>query len=610
MSFDIQWDTICNDEQLALSLREFLNSKLSTVELPHYLANLQVIDFKFGKTAPEITIRDIDVPFNEFYTSANEVNDEREEEGVEEGENEGEADETDPDQKEEDGSKQTPHVVRRDHGTKGIDGEDVSDSRSKNRVSLLKNQILPPSRSPSPHPFINNPNSILMPRASSGFTPTLGHMGVGLGGFRMAGGNVQLNNASNGSGSMESESDYFQPEYNEHESTVDDGKIFSGLINGVSGVHLNGGDVYSDGDLSNDTNRQGNPDRDSNNKGNTNNSSFFSGEDYKSLDTSLDIQLSVDVNWDSELYIEIICDLLVNYPAPEFIRLPVRLKITDLRIHSLMVAACISKKVFISFLCDIDSDDGAGLDDGSYSNSNNNESRQDSRKSTTTNTTFSRRSKGKERIDILQDMKIEGEIGNVSEGAELWRENLLKPLHQQHFHDLRELSNQSVDLTAGTNFLSGLVNNDDSGDGNGLVLRNIGKIEKFLITAFRGLIIDELAWPSWIELDFNESVSESDEETENSDEEDAGAAVNLGPADDYYREEAIDDNVHRTASVHGKAGRPVAGANRLNLPEDKQGLRSLRSLRSTSTEGGLRPSSFADDSSLYSSDSYFTSDGE
>ncbi|ODQ44196.1 hypothetical protein PICMEDRAFT_19454, partial [Pichia membranifaciens NRRL Y-2026] len=277
MSFDIQWDTICNDEQLALSLREFLNSKLSTVELPHYLANLQVIDFKFGKTAPEITIRDIDVPFNEFYTSANEVNDEREEEG-------------------------------------------------------------------------------------------------------------------------------------------------------------------------------GNPNRDSNNKGNTNNSSFFSGEDYKSLDTSLDIQLSVDVNWDSELYIEIICDLLVNYPAPEFIRLPVRLKITDLRIHSLMVAACISKKVFISFLCDIDSDDGAGLDDGSYSNSNNNESRQDSRKSTTTNTTFSRRSKGKERIDILQDMKIEGEIGNVSEGAEL----------------------------------------------------NIGKIEKFLITAFRGLIIDELAWPSWIELDFNE----------------------------------------------------------------------------------------------------------
>lgn len=434
----------------------------------------------------------------------------------------------------------------------------------------------------------------------------------------MAGGNAQLNNASNGSGSMESESDYFQPDYNEHESTFDDGKIFSGLINGLSGVHLNGGDIYSDGDQSNDMNRQGNPNGLPNNKANTNNSSFFSGEDYGNLDTSLDIQLSVDVNWDSQLYIEIICDLLVNYPAPEFIRLPVRLKITDLRIHSLMVAACISKKVFISFLCDIDSDDGAGLDDGSYHNSNNNnESRQDSRKSTTNSTTFNRRSKGKERIDILQDMKIEGEIGNVSEGAELWRENLLKPLHQQHFHNLRELSNQSVDLTAGTNFLSGLVNNDEAGDGNGLVLRNIGKIEKFLITAFRGLIIDELAWPSWIELDFNESVSESDEEAGSNDEADfaaaaaaAAAAGDSGIAEDYYREDAIDDNTQRTSSGLGKGGRSVPGGSRLNLPEDKQGLRSLRSLRSTSTEGGIRPSSFADDSSLYSSDSYFTSDGE
>lgn len=592
MSFDIQWDTICNDAQLALSLREFLNSKLSTVELPHYLANLQVVDFKFGKAAPEITIRDIDIPFSEFYTSDSTQKE----------------DEDSVARKNEVISGETSHVDSQEQNINTTEDQENGDLTGKNRISALKNRILPTSRSPSPHPFINNPNSILMPRTNSGFTPTLSHMGVGLGGFRMGGGNGQLNSTNSGSGSMESESDYFQPENNVNESAVDDGKVFSGLLNGGFGVPLNGVDAYSDGDLSNYTNHQSNFNGIPNNgnASNTNNSSFSSGDGYNNLDTSLDVQLSVDVKWDSQLYIEIICDLLVNYPAPEFIRLPVRLKITDLKIHSLMVVACISKKVFISFLCDIDSDDGNGIDDGDNSNlGNTTESRQDSRRSAAASTTFNKRSKGKERIDILQDMKIEGEIGNVSEGAELWRENLLKPLQQQHFQNLRDLSNQNAEFNTNSSFLSGIVNNDEIGDGNGLVLRNIGKIEKFLMTAFRGLIIDELAWPGWIELDFNESIPETDDEMQ-SDEEDGDAEKES----EAHQEDDSENYIHKTASGITKLGRSVTGNSRLNLPDDKQGLRSLRSLRSTSTEGGLRPSSFVDDSSLYSSDSYFTSDGE
>lgn len=50
--------------------------------------------------------------------------------------------------------------------------------------------------------------------------------------------------------------------------------------------------------------------------------------------------------------------------------------------------------------------------------------------------------------------------------------------------------------------------NNVDGAGNGSVLRNIGKIEKFLLSALRKVLVNELAWPSWIEIDMNEEDEE------------------------------------------------------------------------------------------------------
>ena len=50
--------------------------------------------------------------------------------------------------------------------------------------------------------------------------------------------------------------------------------------------------------------------------------------------------------------------------------------------------------------------------------------------------------------------------------------------------------------------------NNVAGAGNGSVLRNIGKIEKFLLSALRKVLVNELAWPSWIEIDMNEEDEE------------------------------------------------------------------------------------------------------
>ncbi|SCU80878.1 LADA_0B10000g1_1 [Lachancea dasiensis] len=44
----------------------------------------------------------------------------------------------------------------------------------------------------------------------------------------------------------------------------------------------------------------------------------------------------------------------------------------------------------------------------------------------------------------------------------------------------------------------------------GSVLRSVGKLEQFLLEAFRNIVKTEAAWPSWINLDFNEDSSDDD----------------------------------------------------------------------------------------------------
>ncbi|ODQ61176.1 hypothetical protein WICANDRAFT_27920 [Wickerhamomyces anomalus NRRL Y-366-8] len=156
-------------------------------------------------------------------------------------------------------------------------------------------------------------------------------------------------------------------------------------------------------------------------------------------DVSNDIQFIVEVDYKGDITIEISVDLLLNYPSPGFITLPVKLRVVDLGIHSLAVIAHVSKVVYLSFLCDINDEQ---FDD------------------IINNPTLSKHNRN--RIDIIRSMRIESEIG------------------------------------------------DNKGEGS--VLRNVGKVEKFLTDMIRTLLRDELAWPGWISFDFNEDDDEEEEE--------------------------------------------------------------------------------------------------
>lgn len=80
MSVDIQWDTFtsgADGEVLAEKIRSFVHDKFQQIELPRFISSVNVHSFDFGKDCPEIVIKDVCDPLPEFY----EDNDEEDEEG-------------------------------------------------------------------------------------------------------------------------------------------------------------------------------------------------------------------------------------------------------------------------------------------------------------------------------------------------------------------------------------------------------------------------------------------------------------------------------------------------------------------------------------------------
>ncbi|CUM64192.1 uncharacterized protein PRCAT00001786001 [Priceomyces carsonii] len=176
-----------------------------------------------------------------------------------------------------------------------------------------------------------------------------------------------------------------------------------------------------------------------------------------------DIQCIVDVDYLGDLCMEVTVNLLVNFPSPQFISLPIKLHVSDLAIHSVAAIAYLKNCIFFSLLCDID-DNVADYFSSFHAESNNNGS--------TLNTggnfvDYITAPNTRERIDIIKKVKIESEIGEVE-------------------------------------------NN---------ILRNVGKVERFLIEKLRTLLREEIAWPSWVCFDMNDSDVDDDNDSDDDDDD-------------------------------------------------------------------------------------------
>lgn len=70
MSVDISWDTITQGPDgaaLADQIRDFIHDKFQQIHLPRFIKSVQVHSFAFGSVCPEVEIKDISDPLPDFY---------------------------------------------------------------------------------------------------------------------------------------------------------------------------------------------------------------------------------------------------------------------------------------------------------------------------------------------------------------------------------------------------------------------------------------------------------------------------------------------------------------------------------------------------------------
>lgn len=78
MSIDLNWETLTtgpDGEALAHSIRDFIHTKFQSVPLPRFIKSVTVHDFEFGATPPELELKDITDPLPDFYEENSDAED-------------------------------------------------------------------------------------------------------------------------------------------------------------------------------------------------------------------------------------------------------------------------------------------------------------------------------------------------------------------------------------------------------------------------------------------------------------------------------------------------------------------------------------------------------
>jgi len=78
MSVDLNWETVTggpDGQELAHKIRDFIHTKFQSVRLPRFIKSVTVHDFEFGSIPPEIELKDITDPLPDFYEENSDVDD-------------------------------------------------------------------------------------------------------------------------------------------------------------------------------------------------------------------------------------------------------------------------------------------------------------------------------------------------------------------------------------------------------------------------------------------------------------------------------------------------------------------------------------------------------
>ena len=145
-----------------------------------------------------------------------------------------------------------------------------------------------------------------------------------------------------------------------------------------------------------------------------------------------DLQIVSHISYSGDIRLSLTAEILLDYPMPSFVGIPMKLNITGLTFDGVAILAYIKKKAHFCFLCPEDADALVGGET-------------DLSMSTDADPTAAQRP-GKVG-GLLEEIKVESEIGDKGNGKQ--------------------------------------------------VLKNVGKVEKFILEQVRRIFEDEFVYPSF-----------------------------------------------------------------------------------------------------------------
>lgn len=441
MSVDIRWDTITSGpdgQELAEKVRAFIHDKFQQITLPRFISSVSVHSFDFGKDCPEIDIKDICDPLPEFY-------EEDDDGGGEGGHND--ADAVSPAT----ASAQLEQVHLHQLQDQILQSQIRSDTSTAASTIPIQHQKLP--KAPAPVDTARGASSSAadqlgspFPRSATpgipGGTSNLGYFHLPLGGI--SGTQTPLAAVASGtpfsSNSLHNLANQHFPTHftpsgfaqSQHDAPVADRAHASGSPPRPSTANT----AQSPGDLASPLSPSS-PDLLPSALGAAEKVSDDLPYPPLRLETAQpsDLQVVARVKYAGDVRMTLTAEILLDYPMPSFVGIPLKLSITGITFDGVAILASIKKRMHFCFLSPEDAEaligaEGAGNEE--------------------LNSTFAMATTaGSEKRlgGLLQEIRVESEIGRKENGKQ--------------------------------------------------VLKNVSKVEKFVLEQVRRIFEEEFVFPSF-----------------------------------------------------------------------------------------------------------------
>ncbi|KAK8194137.1 Mitochondrial distribution and morphology protein 12 [Zalaria obscura] len=418
MSIDINWETLTGGPDgaaLAESIRAFIHDKFQKVALPRMIRSVQVHSFDFGTVPPTIELKDVCDPLPDFY------DDETEHEGQT------------PDA---DGPSESHQPVSHHHGR--------HEEESRGR-SMPPNLASHQHAFPDPRLFMarhgDQIGSPILSRAPTpgilGGTSNLGYfhlpLSAGLSGTAtplaaVAGAQFQnqpqFQNHQHYNQRHAGESDNTPSSPPSHHRSASFSSSSPPSVNTPSSRPTSGHvQDWANSDAS---------DRGFNSGHSPYHSPARSSVQERSGE---DVQIVAHVSYSGDIKLSLTAEILLDYPMPSFVGIPLKLNITGLTFDGVALIAYIKRKANFCFLCPEDADALIGSDvDLRMAGDDNGPAMSSPAKHSGVGA-------------LLEEIKVESEIGQQENGKS--------------------------------------------------VLKNVGKVEKFVLEQVRRIFEDEFVYPSY-----------------------------------------------------------------------------------------------------------------